>query len=158
MEIERKFLIDGFPNLPMLSRGMVEQGYLSTRPVVRIRKTEREEGTSYMLCVKGEGSIARTEVELPLSAEQYRELQSLLSRPMIQKDYRVYALPGGLRLECSLVDGESPHGFFYAEVEFETMEQALSFQPPDFLGREVTEENYSMNLYWERGCLPETTR
>ena len=44
MEIERKFLIDGFPSdLPLLKESEVEQGYLATAPVVRIR---RERGRS----------------------------------------------------------------------------------------------------------------
>ena len=39
MEIERKFLIDGFPSdLPLLKESEVEQGYLATAPVVRIRR------------------------------------------------------------------------------------------------------------------------
>ena len=36
----------------------------------------------------------------------------------------VYALPDGLRLEVSLVDAGTPRSFFYAEVEFDTLEQA----------------------------------
>ena len=71
--------------------------------------------------------------------------------PMIEKDYRVYALPDGLRLECSLVDEGTPTAFYYAEVEFDSLEAAYAFQPPAFLGREVTEERgYSMGQYWER--------
>lgn len=33
-----------------------------------------------------------------------------------------------------------PRAFFYAEVEFDTLEQARAFVPPACLGRDVTEE------------------
>ena len=37
MEIERKFLLSGFPDLPELERAEVFQGYLGISPEVRIR-------------------------------------------------------------------------------------------------------------------------
>ena len=147
MEIERKFLISGFPEgLPLLGEAVLEQGYLSTDPVVRIRSKEQDGRTTYRLCFKGEGRLVRQETEMDLTAEQFSELSNLLRAPMVRKDFRVYALPGVERLECSLVDG----AFFYAEVEFPTVEAALAFTPPEFLGREVTEEaGFSMSEYWK---------
>ena len=65
------------------------------------------------------------------------------------RDYRVYALPGGERLEVSLVDAGRPTAFFYAEVEFPTVEAARAFVPPPFLGEEKTESgDFSMSAYW----------
>ncbi len=152
MEIERKFLISGFPEgLPLLGEAVLEQGYLCTDPVVRIRSKEQDGRTTYRLCFKGEGRLVRQETELDLTAEQFAELQNLLRAPMVRKDFRVYALPGGERLECSLVDG----AFFYAEVEFPTVEAARAFTPPAFLGREVTEEEgFSMSDYWKTHRFP----
>ncbi len=152
MEIERKFLISGFPEgLPLLGEAVLEQGYLCTDPVVRIRSKEQDGRTTYRLCFKGEGRLVRQETELDLTAEQFAELQNLLRAPMVRKDFRVYALPGGERLECSLVDG----AFFYAEVEFPTVEAARAFTPPAFLGREVTEEEgFSMSDYWKTRRFP----
>ena len=43
MEIERKFLLDSFPQgLPLLEESVMEQGYLCTDPVVRIRSHEKD--------------------------------------------------------------------------------------------------------------------
>ena len=153
MEIERKFLLDGFPEgLPLLDECVLEQGYLCTDPVVRIRSKEKNGSTTYRLCFKGEGRLVRQETEMDLTAEQFSELSNLLRAPMVRKDFRVYALPDGERLECSLVDG----GFFYAEVEFPTVEAALAFTPPAFLGREVTEEaGFSMSEYWKTRRFPD---
>ena len=45
--------------------------------------------------------------------------------------------------------------FFYAEVEFPTVEAARAFTPPAFLGREVTEEaGFSMSDYWKTRRFP----
>lgn len=89
---------------------------------------------TYILCFKGKGTIARQEIELPLSAETFRQLEELLPAPMIRKTYKVYALPDGRRLEVSLVDAGTPLAFYYAEVEFDTLEQARAFVPPACLG------------------------
>ena len=152
MEIERKFLIDGFPSdLPLLKEAEVEQGYLATAPVVRIRRETVGGAPSHVLCFKGKGTLARQEVELPPTAETFRQLEDLLPAPMIRKTYKVYALPDGRRLEVSLVDADTPRAFFYAEVEFDTLEQARAFVPPACLGRDVTEEpGWSMGAYWEK--------
>lgn len=151
MEIERKFLIDRFPeDYPLLKEAVVYQGYLSVKPVVRIRSMQEENGhVSYILCFKGEGTLARKEIELELKKETFEELQELLPAPMIRKDYKVYRLPDGHKLECSLVDRGSQTEFMFAEVEFDSIEEAKRFTPCDCLGREVTEERgYSMGAYW----------
>ncbi len=153
MEIERKFLMDtAFPtHLPLLEQAEVYQGYLAVHPVVRIRSKAVHGRTDYVLCFKGEGTIARQETELEISEDIFYQLEQLLEAPMIQKDYRVYALPDGRRLECNCVDRGTPTEFWYAEVEFPTLEEAYSFTPPAFLGKDVTEEpGYGMSSYWQR--------
>ena len=153
MEIERKFLMDpAFPaELSLRDEAVVYQGYLAVHPVVRIRSKCRDGKTGYVLCFKGEGTIARQETELVIDERVFHELENLLEAPMIRKDYRVYDLPEGRRLECSCVDRGTPTEFWYAEVEFPTLEDAYAFTPPAFLGRDVTEEaGYGMSSYWER--------
>lgn len=152
MEIERKFLLDSFPQgLPLLEESVMEQGYLCTDPVVRIRSKEKDGCKTYRLCFKGEGRLVRQETEMNLTESQFAELSNLLRAPMVRKEFRVYALPGGERLECNLVDNT----FFYAEVEFPTVEAAHAFTPPAFLGREVTEEaGFSMSSYWTTRRFP----
>ena len=152
-EIERKFLITGFPDAPLLEEATVWQGYLCVEPVVRIRKKEAKDTTDYVLCFKGKGTLCRKEIELDISQEDFEELEELLKAPMIRKDYKVYALDGGYRLECSLVDRGSPTEFMFAEVEFASLEEAMAFAPPEFLSNEVTENPYyTMGQYWQRKC------
>ena len=156
MEIERKYRIDRFPGdaegWPLVKEAVVCQGYLATSPTVRIRSAEiayPERKTSYTLTFKGEGTLVRQEIEMPLQEDTFLQLRELLPAPMIRKDYRVYTLPDGHRLECSLVDGDEPDGFYYAEVEFGSVEESEAFTPPAFLGPEATEDpSFSMSEYW----------
>ena len=152
MEIERKFKLDVFPeHLPLLHASQVEQGYLSTTPCVRIRSKKTEDAVDYKLCIKGQGTLVREEVELSLDEDRFTRLKNLLHGEMIRKDYRIYQLPDGRKLECSLVDGGTENAFLYAEVEFPTVEEANAFVPPAFLGEDVTEvPGSSMSAYWER--------
>ena len=101
MEIERKFLLSGFPDLPELERAEVFQGYLGISPEVRIRSKRVGEAETYRLCFKGEGSLVREEIELDLDKATFESLKKLLPKPMIRKEYRIYRLENGLRLECS---------------------------------------------------------
>lgn len=155
MEIERQFLIGEFPDLPEVYSAQVWQGYLSTAPVVRIRRFSPPDGCDrYELTVKGKGTLVRAEVNIPIDAAQYEEMSGILKREPIHKDYHVYELPDGLRLECSAVDSGTDHGFMYAEVEFGSVEEANAFVPPPFLGREMTEvAGFSMSNYWVKGRL-----
>lgn len=62
MEIERKYTIKKLPvNLDSYESHHIEQAYLNTDPVIRIRKEDEE----YYLTYKGKGLLAREEYNLP---------------------------------------------------------------------------------------------
>lgn len=62
MEIERKYLIHELPeDLKQYPCRRIEQGYLNTAPVVRIRRQDDE----FYLTYKGSGMMAREEYNLP---------------------------------------------------------------------------------------------
>ncbi len=151
MEIERKWLIDRFPEeLPVLREASVRQGYIAVRPTVRIRESVSRAGSKWVLCFKGAGTLAREEVETEISHELFERLTAFTGTDLVTKEYRVFALPGGEELEVSLVDAGRPTAFFYAEVEFPTVEAARAFVPPPFLGEEKTESpEFSMSAYWQ---------
>ncbi len=149
LEIERKWLMEGFPPLPAETESEMEQGYLSFEPsTVRIRKTVQAGQASFWLTIKGKGTLQRVEVETLLEQGQYEALLGLLVAPPARKRLRTYRLENGETLECSVVDEGEATAFYYAEVEFDTVEQAQKFTPPSFLGREVTEQpGFSMAAY-----------
>ena len=156
MEIERRWLVEGWPALTPSAVLQMDQGYFAVRPAIRIRREAVLGGeTRYVLCFKGDGTLAREEIELPLDVDTYERLRGLLKAPLVHKTYKVYPLPDGRRLEVSLVDEGEPQAFYYAEVEFDSVEEANAFVPPAFLGADVTENPaFSMSVYWETRQKP----
>lgn len=133
MEIERKFLILRLPeHLDDYPKQRIEQAYLSTDPVVRIRRLD----DAYILTCKGEGLLTREEREMPLSAAAYRRLLPKAEGTVIEKDrYRIPCGPYIIELD---VFGGALAPLVLAEVEFPTEGEAAAFQPPDWFGTEVT--------------------
>ena len=133
----------------------MDQGYISVRPTVRIRREALQGGpTALVLCFKGEGGLSREEIETEIDAALFARLEHLIGRPLIHKERRGYQLPGGLTLEVNCVDPDLPTAFWYAEVEFETEAQALAWDPADcgladYLHEECTgKPGSSMGEYW----------
>lgn len=154
MEIERKWLTEGWPQGTPQRILKMEQGYIAVAPAVRIRSHEEAgKPTQYILCFKGQGGLCRKEIETEISPELFEQLRDFIGKPLIQKEQRQYALPDGLVLEVNLVDAGLPSQFYYAEVEFDTPEQAVAWKPDSslvgYLTKEVTnEKGQSMAEYW----------
>lgn len=116
MEIERKYLIDRLPeNLEQYECKHIEQGYLNTDPVVRIRKSNDK----YTLTYKGAGLMCREEYNLPLNAEAFAHLKEKIDGILIQKRRYLIPLTDKLTIELDVFEGELAP-LQLAEVEFET--------------------------------------
>ena len=157
MEIERKWMVDGWPgqDLPLEEEFELDQGYLSTAPVVRIRREAEKGGdTQYILCIKSAGRLARREIEIPVEKNRYEELREMIGLPLIHKVRRTYLLPDGNRLEVNHVDAGRKEAFWYAEVEFSSVKEAHNWDPEtvglgDYLSDDVTDlPGQSMSYYW----------
>ena len=162
MEIERKFTIKKLPeNLEQYPSRLIEQGYLNTNPVVRVRRDENE----YYLTYKGKGLLAREEYNLPLTREAYAHLIAKADGIILSKRrYRIPltdAMKAGspetvpaevlpLTVELDVFEGRY-QGLILAEVEFPTMEQAESFTPPSWFGPDVTLSGEYQNSRLSRG-------
>ncbi len=135
MEIERKYLIDKLPaGYEQCPFHQIEQAYLCTDPVVRIR---REDETCY-LTYKSKGLLAREEHNLPLTREAYdRMVAKADGLVMTKRRYRIPLEATDLTIELDLFAGDYA-GLALAEVEFPTLEEAESFTPPSWFGRDVT--------------------
>ena len=157
MEIERKWLVEDWPELPLIREHRMRQGYISVLPTVRIRE-EQIIGSDpeYILCFKSPGGLAREEIETNITEELFGKLEILIGQPLIVKERRTYEIADGLELEVNCVDQGQPTQFMYAEIEYETVEQAVAWQPYDemlrtYLNHEVTgQKGQSMGAYWLR--------
>lgn len=134
MEIERKYLIDNCP-LPLdrYTSHDIEQGYLCTEPVVRIRRSDDE----YVLTYKSKGMMVREEYNLPLTQDAYEHLRSKVDGRLITKRRYLIPLENGLTIELDCFKGDLAP-LILAEVEFPTVEMAESFTPPDWFSEDVT--------------------
>ena len=80
----------------------------------------------------------------------------IITRPLIEKVRRTYLLSDGCRLEVNHVDAGQPGAFWYAEIEYPTLEAACQWDPAgcglsDYLSDEVTgQPGQSMGAYWVR--------
>ena len=134
MEIERKFLIARLPeNLDTCPCHQIEQGYLCTEPVVRIRRDNDE----YFLTYKSKGLMVREEYNLPLTKSGYEHLLTKADGRIITKKRYVIPLEDNLKLELDIFEGDLAP-LVIAEIEFPDEETARGYQPPEWLGEDVT--------------------
>lgn len=136
MEIERKYLVSHIPNnLEQYPCRHIEQGYLSTNPVVRVRRDNDE----YYLTYKGKGLMAREEYNLPLTKESYEHLITKADGNIITK--KRYEIPDnmGHTIELDIFEGVF-EGTVIAEVEFDSIEEANNYSAPEFFIKDVTND------------------
>ena len=133
MEIERKYLVKTLPeNLESYSCRFLEQGYLSTEPVVRVR----QDNDKYELTYKSKGLMVREEYNLPLTKESYEHLKAKADGRIITK--KRYMIPlNQYTIEVDVFEGELAP-LILAEVEFPTEEDANAFVAPEWFGEDVT--------------------
>lgn len=177
MEIERKFTVCSVPeHLECYECKEIEQGYLCTHPVVRVRKSVKDGEEKYILCYKSKLGLEKKkdktaqvciEEEMPLTKESYERLLSKADGRVITK--RRYLIPYGVyTIELDMFAGELA-GLVFAEVEFPDEKEAESFVPPEWFDTDVTFDDRFKNnrlAFWaeapselkKAGIIHETAR
>jgi adenylate cyclase len=141
MEIERKFRLRQPPDLSGADSDPIEQGYLAVGAEGEIRL--RRKGERTLLTVKRGAGLSRGEAEVEVGPEQFDALWPLTEGRRLRK--RRHVLPhDGLEIEVDVYEGEL-EGLVVAEIEFDTEEQARGFEPPAWLGEEVTGDERFLN-------------
>ncbi len=151
MEIERKFLCNkpAF-ELSAYKKTNIIQYYVSTEPVIRIRKSN----DSFFLTIKSKGSVSRQELEMEISEKEFNNLVKITDKAPISKIRYFIPLENSLTAELDIYNG-SLSGLFTVEVEFESLEEAENFTPPEWFGKDVSEDNrYKNSSLYIKG-LPE---
>lgn len=143
MEIERKFIPTNLPeDLNQFKHHKIEQAYLNTAPVIRIRKQDDE----YFLTYKGGGMMAREEYNLPLNEKSYNHLLEKADGNIITKTRFLIPIHDGLTAELDIFEGKFA-GMLLVEVEFDSIEQANNFVPPEWFGEDVTNDGRYHNSF-----------
>jgi CYTH domain-containing protein len=144
-EIERKFLIRKMPDdLTSYPSKEIMQGYLVSLDdgtQVRLRKTD---GRHTLTFKRGTGNV-REEREVELTAGQFDALWPATDGKRLAKAR--HEIPLGEHVVEIDVYHERHQGLVVAEVEFDTEDAAKNFQPPEWLGADVTgDPRYSNQL------------
>ena len=155
-EIERKWLVSGFPEgVKPFDAYWVSQNYLiADEKEVRVRRAVPKDGllgtmSPYKMTFKGPGTFSRKEIEFELSEDQYERALEFIDpnyAPVV-KDFRKYRHDGYI-IEISKVD----NCWYYAEVEFCDKQEMVNylFPWPELILNEVTyDPAYKMKNYWK---------
>jgi adenylate cyclase len=146
IEIERKFLVtsDTFKE-EAFSQNRIKQGYLSSIPdrTVRIRI----KGDKAYITIKGvsnETGMSRFEWEKEIPVAEAEKLLLLCEKGVIDKT-RFEVKIGSHTYEVDEFYGENK-GLIIAEIELQS--ESENFEKPNWLGKEVTNDNryYNSNL------------
>ena len=135
LEIERKFLVDRKPG-ELAEGDRIEQGYLAIGDDgVEVRVRRRGDGMT--LTIKSGPRMTRTEVELEIDAERFEALWPLTEGRRVTKTRHLIPLDSSLTVELDVYSG-AHDGLLTAEIEFPSVAASEAFEPPAWLGREVT--------------------
>lgn len=161
MEIERKFTIKKLPDsLEQYEKKEIEQAYLCRKPTLRIRKSNDE----YILTYKSKLGISvssettarcNEEVELPLTEEAYIHLKEKADGRVISKTRYLIPIENNRKIELDIFHGYL-EGLVFAEVEFESEEEAAAYRLPDWFLDDVTfDRRYSNAIMTKYNTLEE---
>ena len=145
IEIERKFLVTSTDFIKESNtQNRIVQGYLSSLPERTVRV--RIKGDKGFLTIKGKSSnsgMSRLEWEKEITVEEAAQLIPLCEAGVIDKVR--YEIPIGKHVyEVDVFSGEN-QGLILAEIELQS--ETESFDKPNWLGIEVTNDSRYYNAF-----------
>lgn len=153
-EIERRFALDAPPPEEWLAGQPctdIRQGYVLVENGNELRV--RDKGGRFLMTRKSGHGLIREEVEEEVSQAVFDLVWPLTQGRRVEKR-RHHVRQGELQLEVDQYFG-ALDGFWSLEVEFDSAEQAHAFQPPDFVGLEVTQDKRFNNAQLALHGLPD---
>lgn len=134
-EIERKFLLPEAPAwLGECESTEIVQGYLAIASDAEVR-VRRRDGERTLTAKRGRGRV-RDEAEIEITGEQFEELWPLTEGRRLGKTRHLVEDEGGT-IEVDVYEGDLD-GLVIGEVEFDSEQSSERFEPPPWLGTEVT--------------------
>lgn len=146
-EIERKFLVigEGWRALATKST-QIRQGYLSSNAKATVRVRSRDDREGFITLKGAVSGITRAEYEYEIPIDDARELL-VMAEPHVVEKVRHLVPFGGMIWEVDAFGGRH-EGLVIAEIELESEGQQVEL--PDWLGREVTEDDRYYNASLSR--------
>jgi len=147
IEIEKTFLVKEIPkDLFSYNFAKIKQGYLSPSPSpLRIRqKGNKFELTKKIPLKEGDFSSVN-EINIPLTEYEFNKLWPLVEKSLEKTRY-IVPIKDNLIAELDVFEKDL-EGLSFVEVEFTSQEQMDSFIPPDWFGKDVTQDDFSANVF-----------
>ena len=149
MEIEKKYRVLELPkDLEQYDKKVIKQGYLCKGPIVRIRKSNN----NYILTYKNRKGIDQRyaiqsqEIEMELTEEAFLHLMTKVDDHLIEKTRYLIPYQEKYTIELDIFEGRLA-GLSFAEVEFQTEEEAKNFVKPSWFGEDVSFDKRFHNSY-----------
>lgn len=156
LEIERKFLIPEYPkalledgSLVLVKEQVIDQTYLALDKDQELRVRRIKDlatgDVSFTHTFKRGFGLTREEVEYPISAGIYEQMiHSRGALPLVKK--RTTLQWNDYLLE---IDDYHQIKLMVLEIEFQSEEEATSFEPPEWFGQDIsTDKQYSNKKVW----------
>ena len=147
MEIEKTFLVKSIPqNLSSFKFYKIKQGYISSGPSpLRIRqKGDKYELTKKIFLKENDFSQAE-ETNIYLTEYEFDKLWPLVEKSLEKTRY-IVPLENNLFAELDIYSGKLD-GFMVVEVEFGSEEKMNLFVPPEWFGKDITQEDFTANMF-----------
>jgi CYTH domain-containing protein len=135
-EIERKFILEKFPNYEYKAKIQIIQFYICSEndKIIRVRKI----GDKYNIGFKKGKGMSRTEIEIDIDEQNFQNLSKLEMKNKIKKNRYLFELEN-YTAEIDVFE-DNLKGLIIAEVEFKNKKLAENFVPPEWFGKEVTND------------------
>lgn len=144
IENERSFLVAETPSLEGVVSKEIAQHYISVgEETLRLRRSGGTFEMTKKRLLSPDDKSRREELNLPLTRDEYSLFLPLAVAGLDKTRYLI-PLDDGLTAELDVFHGPL-EGLLKVEVEFPNDTARTAFRPPEWFGREVSSESWSLN-------------
>ena len=146
LEIEKTFLVKNIPDLASIKQIRIKQGYISSPPSpLRIRQKGDAFELTKKLPLKENDYSSNQEINIFLTEYEFNKIWPLVERSLEKSRYCI-DIGENLTAELDIFEGDLL-GLVFVEVEFLSQEMMEAFVPPEWFGKDVTQESFSANSF-----------
>jgi adenylate cyclase len=148
-EIERKFKVKYLPKeIENMIGVSIDQGYLADG------RRYRHKGDKYYLTIKRGTGLVREEFEEEITEAEFNSVWADTEGARLSKTRYKIKLSGDCVAELDIYSGDL-EGRMVVEVEFADIDLAMTFEPPDWFGEDITEASGFSNIDLAKQGWPE---
>jgi adenylate cyclase len=142
MEIEKKFLVKDISHLDLSNYHKIEMVqdylYIDKLTIVRKRKCIKNNKTTYTYTIKTDKkNLSVNEIEKEITEAEYNSLPTNPSYNSLSKTRYIIPYIEDLKIELDVFHGIYD-GIVFAEIEFNSEEQANSIPVPEWFDKELS--------------------